>query len=68
MTTISPKALIRNLIETQYMDFDDVLVFNNPELDGTIGRSLGYENLEKLVQSIQSQLWPLESEVRNLKR
>jgi hypothetical protein len=24
--------------------------------------------LEKLVQSIQSQLWPLESEVRNLKR
>jgi hypothetical protein len=36
MTTISPKALIRNLIETQYMDFDDVLVFNNPELYGTI--------------------------------
>jgi hypothetical protein len=38
---MSPKALIGNLIETQYMDFDDV--FNNPELDGTIGRSLGYE-------------------------
>jgi hypothetical protein len=45
MTTISPKALIRNLMETQYMDFDDVLVFNHPELDGTIGRSLGYESI-----------------------
>jgi hypothetical protein len=36
MTTIISKALIRNLIETQYMDFDDVLVINNPQLDGTI--------------------------------